>query len=1031
MSSEHWNLVERIFHEASQQPDAIRADFVAAACGSDIDVREDVTSLLIAEARAQDFLRAPALDVFARQISREGWTLQAGDRIASYVLEHRLGFGGMGEVWRARDSRLERDVAIKVLLPNHANAAERMRVLQEEARAAGTLNHPNVLIVHDVGEHDGAPYLVTECLDGEALRTRLTAGPLPIDEALNIAQQVARGLVAAHGRGIVHRDLKPENIFLGTDGRVKILDFGLATSETKSTRPRTPERLIAGSPRYMAPEQMRGEDVDARADIYAFGAVLYEMLAGRQLPMIGSATHAPAAFELPTHVSPALAHIVKRCLATSRDDRFARSADLVLALDDEVRVRNSAPAGGFGELLRRPLVIAILVLAIVAVAGAGWWRAALSRTEWAQTVAAPEIQRLAAQSDYTAAFLRAREALTRVQDDAQIRQLHVDVSIPVRITTDPPDAEVAFMSYEASAQDWVPLGRTPLADVRIPRTLIRLRVTKPGFASIEGTVNAPGVHFRLDPVADVPTGMVRVVGGLSPVSPPVSPLDDYFIDRFEVTNKEFQAFVDRGGYRRKDFWREPFVESGHLLSWEDGIARFHDATGQPGPATWQSGRYPDGQADYPVGGVSWYEAAAYAAFVGKDLPTVFHWFRAAGIGRFANMLTVSNFSGSIATVGSYHGLGPFGTYDMAGNVKEWCSNATTGGRFLLGGAATEPRYVFGDYDARSAFGREPTFGIRLAKYAQPLPPALLAPVKIEGFGRDARNQKPVSDEIFEIYRRQYAYDRTPLNAVVESSEETTLGLKQTVAFDAGYAPERMRAFLFLPRRARAPFQTVVFFPATDAFRLRSMRDMSFSWVDFLVRSGRAVLYPVYKGTYERGPVVSVRGNAGRELRIAWTRDARRALDYLETRSDIDADRLAFYGVSAGGDAGVLVTALEPRLRASVLQATGIWTDWDPEFDLVNFAPRVRIPTLMLNGRYDFENSVELSQAPLFALLGTSPKDKRHTVLETGHAIPIQDVSREILGWFDRYLGPLPDDSARAAAAGDASAQRGTRPIEQR
>ncbi len=163
----------------------------------------------------------------ARSRGRAGPS-RPGDRIGVYIVERRIGAGGMGEVWRGRDERLDRPVAIKLLLPHSSGADERMQAFEREARAAGSLNHPGVLTVYDVGDHAGAPYLVTECLDGESLRARIAAGPVPVDTALDIAIQTARGVAAAHSRGIVHRDLKPENIFLTPDGRVKVLDFGLA-----------------------------------------------------------------------------------------------------------------------------------------------------------------------------------------------------------------------------------------------------------------------------------------------------------------------------------------------------------------------------------------------------------------------------------------------------------------------------------------------------------------------------------------------------------------------------------------------------------------------------------------------------------------------------------------------------------------------------------------------------------------------------------------------------------------------------------
>jgi hypothetical protein len=387
---------------------------------------------------------------------------------------------------------------------------------------------------------------------------------------------------------------------------------------------------------------------------------------------------------------------------------------------------------------------------------------------------------------------------------------------------------------------------------------------------------------------------------------------------------------------------------------------------------------------------------------------VYHWYRAAALGRFADILTVSNFDGKgSAPVGSYAGVGPFGTYDMAGNVKEWCSSATDRRRFLLGGAWNEARYMFGDFDARPPFERAPEYGFRLAKYVRPVPADVTAPVAMDGFGvAAARPPKPVDEATFALYRRLYAYDRTPLRAVVEATEETPFGRKQTVAIDAAYGDERMRAFLFLPPHGSPPYQAVVFFPAADAFLLRSSRDMSLAWGELILRSGRAFLYPVYKGTYERRLPDDPGVNALRELHIQWSRDLGRALDYLETRPDIDRNRLAFYSVSAGADPAATLIALEPRLKASVLQGAGIdEEETAPEFDPYNFAPRMRIPTLMLNGRYDFGGPYETAQVRLFTILGTPPENKRHVLFESGHALRAEDVAPELLPWLDRYLGP--------------------------
>ena len=636
----------------------------------------------------------------------------------------------MGEVWRARDERLARDVAIKLLLP-HPSGDERGRALAHEARAAGSLNHTNILTVHDVGECGGAAFLVTECLDGESLRARLGEGPLSIDAALDVALQVLRGLGAAHDRGIVHRDLKPENIFLARDGRVKILDFGLATLLDSSS---AAQSLAAGTAGYMPPEQVRGGDVDRRADIFALGAVLYEMLAGCQ-PFKGNGALATldASLNLQPRdltavipgISPRLAQVVSRCLAKSADDRFATVAEVESALDAVVRERNPAASPSLMALVRRPAVMAVMLAIVVAIGGAGWrWRVTTSRARWARTVAAPNIQQLLTRGDFAEAFLLARQALDAVPDDPQLRQLWLDVTVPAVVTSDPEGADVALAPYRTPA-GWFSLGRTPLNGVRIPRTLVRLRLSKPGFQTIEVSGSPGRNRYRLDPVDAAPPGMVRVIGGRDDLRfGAVGDVDDFWIDRFEVTNRAFKAFVDQGGYARREYWREPFIEGGRSISWEEAVARFRDATGRPGPATWTSGTYPAGQAEYPVGGVSWYEAAAYAEFAGKRLPTIYHWYRAANLGRFANIVTVSNFNGQgPSPVGSYQGLGPFGTFDMAGNVKEWCWNQGGGDRFLLGGAWNEPRYMFAEDDASAPFARAPGYGFRLAKYIQPLPAA--------------------------------------------------------------------------------------------------------------------------------------------------------------------------------------------------------------------------------------------------------------------------------------------------------------------
>ena len=277
--------------------------------------------------------------------------LAPGTRVGPYEILAPLGAGGMGEVYRARDPRLSRDVAIKFLPAGLAQDQDRLRRFEHEARAAGALNHPNLLTVFDVGSHDGSPYLVSELLEGETLRQALATGPLSLRKAIDQAAQIARGLGSAHEKGIVHRDLKPENLFLDRDGRAKILDFGLAklerprepllSSAPTATSPTSPGTVL-GTVGYMAPEQVRGEEADARADIFSFGAVLFEMLSGRRAFRGATAVETMNAIlkEDPPEISdpghplpPALLRIVRRCLEKTPRARFQSAPDLAFALE--------------------------------------------------------------------------------------------------------------------------------------------------------------------------------------------------------------------------------------------------------------------------------------------------------------------------------------------------------------------------------------------------------------------------------------------------------------------------------------------------------------------------------------------------------------------------------------------------------------------------------------------------------------------------------------------------------------------------
>jgi len=316
-------------------------------------------------------------------------SLNAGSRLGPYEIQAALGAGGMGEVYRARDPRLGRDVAIKVLPAAFSTDPDRLRRFEQEARAAAALNHPNILDVHDFGIHEGAPFIVMELLEGATLRERLADGGLPVRRAVEYAAQIAHGLAAAHEKGIVHRDLKPENVFATANGRVKIFDFGLAKlteaapalaglSQAPTLSPPTTPGMVLGTVGYMAPEQVRGEPADHRADIFALGAMLYEMLAGRRAFSAPTATETMTAIlkedppELPIdRVPPGLARVVQRCLEKNPAARFKAADDLAFALEASAAApmsTTSAPQRAGARSVLPNVGVAWLVAGLVAAA---------------------------------------------------------------------------------------------------------------------------------------------------------------------------------------------------------------------------------------------------------------------------------------------------------------------------------------------------------------------------------------------------------------------------------------------------------------------------------------------------------------------------------------------------------------------------------------------------------------------------------------------------------------------------------------
>ena len=353
MTPERWSRLTDLFEAALDLEPGARAAFLASACTDDEEMQREVSLLIDSHERAGDFGTSPVFHIRTAGVSTADageHKLDQGVRLGRYEIVSLVGSGGMGQVYRARDPQLGRDVGVKVLPHRAGIGGDQLARFGREARALAALNHPNILTVYDVGVDREIPYVVSELLEGETLRARLERGPLPVDDTVALARQIASGLAAAHDKGIIHRDLKPENLFVANDGIVKILDFGLAkqAKEAADDRDRLDRGYVMGTAGYMSPEQIRGREADARSDLFAFGAVLHEMLTGRRAfsgdspidTMRAVCTAGPAGAD---DVPADFIALLNRCLAKDPSERVDSAHDVAAALTSIAAAAPAAP----------------------------------------------------------------------------------------------------------------------------------------------------------------------------------------------------------------------------------------------------------------------------------------------------------------------------------------------------------------------------------------------------------------------------------------------------------------------------------------------------------------------------------------------------------------------------------------------------------------------------------------------------------------------------------------------------------------
>jgi formylglycine-generating enzyme required for sulfatase activity/predicted Ser/Thr protein kinase len=702
-------------------------------------------------------------------------------------------------------------------------------------------------------------------------------------------------------------------------------------------------------------------------------------------------------------------------------------------------------------------------------AAARWTEFQSMVRSWA-TQQLPVIENLVEEGRTKEAFdlmVRIREILPR--DEPKLIRLMRITSDTLSVKSDPPGAEVYLKRFEGpsagGASPEIFVGVTPIIEYEVPRGDYLVRIQKVGYALRQRTwstgpvldVTSPAtlpslpIDVKLTPERDLPPGMVLVPGGKyrlhawrRPTDENV-PLDDYYIDQCEVTNREYQEFVDAGGYLDERYWSVPFVEADRELSRSEAMARLVDKSGNPGPRGWSNQKYPEGMADHPVTGVTWYEAAAYARWREKSLPTVFQWERAARdgepygglflqmpwgpfvgpIGRQLNPLgqevgptdgRANFYSGGTVPVGSLEfGMSPFGCYEMAGDVAEWCVNPASDGHLVCGGSYSSAAYEFGYYGPRPSFYESDKLGFRCVKNLSEVRDQGAMPLPFDDM---TPQYSPEPAEKVRAHFPRYAYDvAAPLNAQVVDVVETDDWSREEIEY-LGYKSKPRRALLFRPKRFPPPHQVIHFVPAGDVgSRLRSLPQSIEADCARFVHSGRA-LFAVMRDEYLGGE-----GPPAWELPpphtaefvddvvVPRSTDMRRGLDYLETRSDLDASRIAYYHASPGGFP-MSYLAVEDRYAAIVLQGAGIRNvevTVRPAANPIDFAPLIRAPKLLVAGKYDEAIYFATEAMPLYNLFSDN---KKLIPYDGGHRPEPDELQERVNPWLDDTLGPVTPSPAQ-------------------
>lgn len=654
-------------------------------------------------------------------------------------------------------------------------------------------------------------------------------------------------------------------------------------------------------------------------------------------------------------------------------------------------------------------------------------QAASMQRDRARQETVPRLELLLKENRVAEAFHQATKFTELLSDDHQFQKLWEDISTTITCSYLPSGTAFHLRIEENGSQEWVFLGKTPFVHLEVPKGRAHLKLAHPDYQPREINLRLPEEFSiiqteLLEPLSAAVPGMVLVPvekNLFDPVDSEGEVRTDFWIDQYEVTNAQFNDFVSSGGYLNESYWDGiPMEKEGKAMSLEQARLLFTDKTGELGPSTWVNGHYPEGAAQLPVSGVSWYEAYAYANYCGKDLPTQAHWKRASSSSYPQDLAEWSNFGLELLPVTQNSHIGYYHTYNLFGNVREWCMNPCDADqRAMLGASVGDAGYMFYMPRVESPWDRMPANGFRCMLAKDQSEYEALAKNVIALPKRDVSSLKR---EPIDALKHWYGYDKTvPLQPMVIRDSNASLEgdhayRYKIVEINAVYDDERFQVHFFEPEKQK-DVPTLVYLPGIGRynvqrdFRITGSRDMDMILVHRLALLGYRVIYPIYNGTYERwnGSSLSIDfREKPAEAQSNWIRgvqDLFRVVDYLCQAEDLNQDKLICVGLSNGAARAITAMSIDDRFKAGILISAGL-TDWHQDRPVLNhyhFAPHVGQPLLMITGLQDSLYRYENSQVPLFQDLGSS--EKKHVALPGGHLPDVNEIVEAIHAWIPQQF----------------------------